>query len=928
MILFLLLKAYQPGLFDEQVTVTGHATKKGTYVQPYQAKRKKRLKDVVEGDMFAEPEPTKKEPWQMTLAEFRKHHPATQRFTKYDSDFAGLRSRKSGYVRQHAFGETWFHHPMGENTAHDTNGKATKHAHKTVIKKAIAEGKAVPADVLADYPDLKPKEPEKKPEPAKGEATDQKRIDMVAKRFGLTAAEVSDAIKARPEDLSERDEWYPSNKTDAPAEFKKYPIGTAQLDRYGAIENRYINFLREFDASELTTAEAEDGIKQHHTYQKYVQWAKEGKEPPYIFVAQTDSGKLQSTNRRRVLAAQEAGTKIKGWFGPMNKETGLPLKYGDIIRAYQEPAKGEATGLFSESDAPTPPKPPKPKKEPTPEQTQRQAEKKAEKEEDKAVAAAYRKAKEIAGKAGEMSVRGALGGQDSKAIGTLAHDGDTYRVSLVRNSGAGMVSVAITPKGEKRATITSVRDDQTLAHAMGALLAAVKPEAVLTLDNQDAIAAQKATAQQARQQKEADAAIKAMRKYRASLGGSADPQPWDETDLKLHAKITKTESYKYKSAHDERILEINKARLKSDPSQWEAGHGVAWKVGRDQTNHGFRVKRIDAASKTALITQVADTGLTTSGGNYDRMKDEWVDIADLRRERKYDAPTTTPPEKAAKGADKLDPGIDEHALKRLEKEAVDAKASVESERAALERLHASDNIPGVFQAGGSNYTMGKKREAMNSRLSTQFNKLQDAEQRLKNAESRLSGYRSGEYHENGQAKANSPKREAVKAATKTYADFIRATVKAGDRVTFLPNPSPGGDTIKKLNQKTVSLSGGSSWDYLDIHPWIDGNPATQKEVMAAFKRWKENADSETTTKSFPMLRLFAKSATIAEPADELIREHARLVKVLRSPSHADDLKESDEQERELKEYRKKRKRMKKALLVAPLTALLKARAHG
>lgn len=42
MILFLLLKAYQPGLFDEQVTVTGHATKKGTYVQPYQAKRKKR----------------------------------------------------------------------------------------------------------------------------------------------------------------------------------------------------------------------------------------------------------------------------------------------------------------------------------------------------------------------------------------------------------------------------------------------------------------------------------------------------------------------------------------------------------------------------------------------------------------------------------------------------------------------------------------------------------------------------------------------------------------------------------------------------------------------------------------------------------------------------------------------------------------------
>lgn len=69
----------------------------------------------------------------------------------------------------------------------------------------------------------------------------------------------------------------------------------------------------------------------------------------------------------------------------------------------------------------------------------------------------------------------------------------------------------------------------------------------------------------------------------------------------------------------------------------------------------------------------------------------------------------------------------------------------------------------------------------------------------------------------------------------------------------------------------------------------------------------------------------------AEPADDIIREHARLVKVLRSPSHTDDLKEADEQEQELKEYRKKRKKRKKlnkALLIAPLTALLKAHVKG
>lgn len=36
-VMLLFLKAYQPGLFDQQVTVSGHATKKGTYVQPQEA---------------------------------------------------------------------------------------------------------------------------------------------------------------------------------------------------------------------------------------------------------------------------------------------------------------------------------------------------------------------------------------------------------------------------------------------------------------------------------------------------------------------------------------------------------------------------------------------------------------------------------------------------------------------------------------------------------------------------------------------------------------------------------------------------------------------------------------------------------------------------------------------------------------------------
>jgi hypothetical protein len=40
--------AHQGGLFDQQVTVTGHTTAHGTFVAPYQAKRKHALKPAPE----------------------------------------------------------------------------------------------------------------------------------------------------------------------------------------------------------------------------------------------------------------------------------------------------------------------------------------------------------------------------------------------------------------------------------------------------------------------------------------------------------------------------------------------------------------------------------------------------------------------------------------------------------------------------------------------------------------------------------------------------------------------------------------------------------------------------------------------------------------------------------------------------------------
>lgn len=53
-VIFLLFKAYQPGLFDSQVEVAGHVTKRGTVVAPYRSTRKKRPEPPQAPDLFAE----------------------------------------------------------------------------------------------------------------------------------------------------------------------------------------------------------------------------------------------------------------------------------------------------------------------------------------------------------------------------------------------------------------------------------------------------------------------------------------------------------------------------------------------------------------------------------------------------------------------------------------------------------------------------------------------------------------------------------------------------------------------------------------------------------------------------------------------------------------------------------------------------------
>ena len=102
------------------------------------------------------------------------------------------------------------------------------------------------------------------------------------------------------------------------------PVGTWRIDP----ELNELEQLRLFNVSELVSTEPEAGVRGREDYQKYLEWAKEGKIPPPIHVVRHIEGELRSTNRRRLMAANEAGVKqILGWFSETTPQGGVAWKY-------------------------------------------------------------------------------------------------------------------------------------------------------------------------------------------------------------------------------------------------------------------------------------------------------------------------------------------------------------------------------------------------------------------------------------------------------------------------------------------------------------------------------------------------------------------------------------------------------------------------
>ena len=120
-----------------------------------------------------------------------------------------------------------------------------------------------------------------------------------------------------------------------------------------------------------------------------------------------------------------------------------------------------------------------------------------------------------------------------------------------------------------------------------------------------------------------------VRAGNGTITGSAD------NDRRLLSAREKKASGRSLSRSDEVSLSLNESRAKADPSKWNPGDGVGYKVSGDQINRGFRVQQVDPNTKMATVRQVADTGLTSSGGNNDRIKPQLVHVADLVKDSKY-----------------------------------------------------------------------------------------------------------------------------------------------------------------------------------------------------------------------------------------------------------------------------------------------------
>lgn len=160
-------------------------------------------------------------------------------------------------------------------------------------------------------------------------------VDTVCAKLRLPRLAAVELLTLPVDALRQRDREVVVSNGMSPADFARYEMGAAKIGAFNTHPSEsYVEYLAEFDSSSLLLAECVGHIKSHVTYPRYLEMRKQGFEPPYVLVCGNEKGQLISSNRRRTLVAQELKLPLNGWYSPHNHDTGLPLKYRDVLAEY------------------------------------------------------------------------------------------------------------------------------------------------------------------------------------------------------------------------------------------------------------------------------------------------------------------------------------------------------------------------------------------------------------------------------------------------------------------------------------------------------------------------------------------------------------------------------------------------------------------
>jgi hypothetical protein len=172
----------------------------------------------------------------------------------------------------------------------------------------------------------------------------QEKYDELAKKYGTEKTEVKDPWEMKSEEFpawedtrvkrvakeepskgySEEEMWAASlqnrNLETVPPPHNKFPVGQWAKDSAGELMQ-----LREYGIND-PILEFPEGKPKNQTVDKYVQWIREGNDPPPMDAVETLSGKVRVNEGHHRLAAIEkaGGDKVKIWVSVTREQEGHP----------------------------------------------------------------------------------------------------------------------------------------------------------------------------------------------------------------------------------------------------------------------------------------------------------------------------------------------------------------------------------------------------------------------------------------------------------------------------------------------------------------------------------------------------------------------------------------------------------------------------